>query len=114
MPTSNHELFLPKSFVANVIFEKTTYSAVMHGAEESWPPSTTMSPGFVAREIIMRLKEGFHIEGIRRTGAILTEGGWVAEVGLWPDSNEKVEAVRRALAPMEVKTFPHASVPRRC
>ena len=86
----------------------------MDNSGGKWPPSTTMRPGDVAREIIVRLKEDFHVEGIRRTGAVLTEGGWVAEVGLWPDSEERVASVREALAPMEVKTFPHPSVPRRC
>ena len=80
----------------------------------TWPPDTSMSPGDVAREVIMRLTEDFHIEGIRETGAILGESGWIAEVGLWPDSDEKVESVRRALAPMEVTTFPRPTVPRRC
>jgi len=73
-----------------------------------------MSPGDVAREVIMRLTDEFHIDGIRQTGAVLTDGRWVAEVGLWPDSDEKVESVRRALAPMKVTTFPHPGVPRRC
>jgi hypothetical protein len=73
-----------------------------------------MSPGDVAREVIMRLTEDFHIEGIRQTGAVRAKSGWIAQVGLWPDSEEKVEAVRRALAPMDVSTFPRPSVPRRC
>jgi hypothetical protein len=61
----------------------------------------------------MRLKS-FRISGIRRTGASLARSAWVAEVGLWPNTPEKVEAVREALAPLTVKTFPHPSVPRRC
>jgi hypothetical protein len=56
-------------------------------------------------QIIVRLVEEFHVEGRRQTGAILTEEHWVAEVGVWPETEEKVEQVRRVLAPMEVRTF---------
>ena len=80
----------------------------------SWPPSTSMSPGDVTREVIIRLTEDFHIEGIRQTGAVLTGHGWIAQVGPWPDTQELVDSVRSALAPMEVSTFPHPSIPRRC
>ena len=80
----------------------------------SWPPETSMRLGDVAREISMRLTETFHIDGIRQTGATLIHGKWLADVGIWPDSPELVAAVRDALAPMEVRTFPKSSLPRHC
>jgi hypothetical protein len=73
-----------------------------------------MSPGEVAREVCIPLKRDFHIEGVRQTGAVLTDNGWTARVGLWPDTQEMVDSVRVALAPIEVTTFPHPSIPRRC
>jgi len=78
-----------------------------------WPPATTMSPGDVAREIIVRLTDEFHIDGIRSTGAILGDDGWIARVGLWPDSEERIDSVRKALAPLAVTTHPRPGRPRR-
>jgi hypothetical protein len=88
--------------------------ATVTSSTSPWPPSTTMHAGDVAREIIMRLKDDCHLDGIRQTGATLEPSGWVAEVGIWPETLERVDMVRRALAPMEVKVFPQPSMPRRC
>jgi len=82
-------------------------------AERTWPPGADVRAGDVAREIVVRLVEGYSLEGIRQTGAVLGSTGWIAEVGIWPPDAERIDAVRRALAPMEVRTFAHPSAPRR-
>lgn len=78
----------------------------------AWPPD--VPDGDLPWEVMKRLTQDFRIDGIRRTGVVIAEGRHVAEVGLWPASDDQVEAVRQALAPMDVRVFPEPGVARRC
>lgn len=81
---------------------------------DQWPPSTSSSSGEVARLVLKRLRDGFHLDGMRQTGANFTAGAWVASVGIWPCTEARIVEVQRALAPMEVEVFPVSRLPRRC
>jgi hypothetical protein len=81
---------------------------------QAWPPSTTAHPRDVARLVITRLREDFQIESVRQTGAALVEGHWLAQVGIWPHAHAVVRSVEQALEPMEVTTYPHPGIARRC
>ncbi len=66
--------------------------------------------------LIIRLRETYEMVEVRSTGPEWTEAGWVAKAvtASGPRSLNVVEAVRRAVAPMPVETFPVPALPRRC
>ena len=82
---------------------------------DEWPPSPTADSGELPRLLMIRLVEHFGIVGVRQVGVVLTPEGWVGEVGIWPETAERADAVRRAADPMPVSVFAgSATLPRRC
>ena len=79
---------------------------VLSGPAEDGPPPRTIDKGDVARLLMYRQRREAELKAVNQTGATLTDGGWIAQVGIWPCNEATIGAVQSALAPMDVETFP--------
>jgi hypothetical protein len=71
--------------------------------ESTWPPP--LDSGYLAAALCARLdRRG--ATGWRRIGCVERDGGWVAQVGIWPMSPAIIEAITDAAAPIAVEFEP--------